>query len=370
MRNNSNNTYLSQIIKRTISLAKLEMEYQNMNGKLSLRSNILDNLPFSVFVHDIEGNIWYANRMALKLIKIPEEKIFNYNFYSMDLKSNPGLHEKRINELLSEGTIEFTIDIYSEKDSKVKLNVEEKLMEIKNEKLVLSMVNNLKELNNEKTEFNPQLNQKSSSEIGAIGEDSVLTQNENRVIVKDNLDLISSLINLQSRYSKDDETYKVFREIQNRVRAITFAQEKYRYSNETSGVYLPDYVRGLTRRLLDSYKTLIKKIDLKLEISNIYLNMDILIPCGLIINELVTNSVKYAFPDEKGEIKVIFCENDDTYSLIVADNGIGLSADFNLNNIDTLGLQLVNNLTKQINGKIKIDKKIGTSFNITFPKTV
>jgi len=372
MDNTSNNTYLSQIVKRTISLAKLEIEQQNLNGNLSLRSAILDNLLVSLFVHDIEGNIWYANKKALELTSIAEEEISKYNFYSMDVRLNPEIHERRISKLHTDGKIEFIIDNFVDDDPNLQLNVKEKIIKVGNEKLVLSIVEDSQRVEDSilqsKTEECEVESLKTKVELEKEEYASPIPQKQTSKIVKDNLDLISSLINLQSRYSKDTGTINVFREIQNRVRAITLAHEKLRYSNEQPMVNFGEYVRGLTRRLFDSYKDSIQVIDLKIDIPDVYMDMETIIPCGLIVNELVTNSIKYAFSDEKGQIEVIFDLDDDFFSLTLRDDGKGLPDDFDFTKADTLGLQLVNNLTNQLNGKIQLEKGPGTSFRVTFPR--
>ncbi|AXV37565.1 MAG: PAS domain S-box protein [Methanobacteriaceae archaeon] len=372
MDNTSNNTYLSQIVKRTISLAKLEIEQQNLNGNLSLRSAILDNLQVSLFVHDIEGNIWYANKKALELTSIAEEEISKYNFYSMDVRLNPEIHERRISKLHTDGKIEFIIDNFVDDDPNLQLNVKEKIIKVGNEKLVLSIVEDSQRVEDSilqsKTEECEVESLKTKVELEKEEYASPIPQKQTSKIVKDNLDLISSLINLQSRYSKDTGTINVFREIQNRVRAITLAHEKLRYSNEQPMVNFGEYVRGLTRRLFDSYKDSIQVIDLKIDIPDVYMDMETIIPCGLIVNELVTNSIKYAFSDEKGQIEVIFDLDDDFFSLTLRDDGKGLPDDFDFTKADTLGLQLVNNLTNQLNGKIQLEKGPGTSFRVTFPR--
>ncbi|MBC7111917.1 MAG: hypothetical protein H5T35_06905 [Methanothermobacter sp.] len=266
----------------------------------------------------------------------------------------------------------FVIDRFSD-DSKSILKVEEKIIELNNEKMILSIVKDSEAIDDSITRFkDDEKNLKSLKVKFDHGKElkSSYISPKNSKMVRDNLDLISSLINLQSRYSKDDETVNVFREIQNRVRSITLAHEKLRYSNNHSQINFAEYVRGLIRRLFDSYNELIKGIDLKLNISPVYLDMETLIPCGLIINELVTNSIKYAFTEGKGQIKVIFDSKDDYFSLTVEDNGSGLPNDIDFTKTDTLGLQLVNNLTNQLNGKIEMGKGPGTTFNITFPGTI
>jgi len=370
MNNTSNNTYLSQIIKRTISLAKLEIEHQNLNGNLSLRTAILDSLPLSLFVHDVEGNILYANKKALEISNINKEDLQKHNFYSMDKKLSRELQKQRISKLFQEGRINFVIDNFSD-DSRSTWKVEEKIIELNDEKIILSMVKDSEAIDESITHSKGHEKSLGSLKMKVDHEKELKSSNispKTSKMVKDNLDLISSLINLQSRYSKDDVTVNVFREIQNRVRAITLAHEKLGYSNEHSQINFAEYVRGLIRRLFDSYNDLIKDIDLKININPVYLDMETLIPCGLIINELVTNSIKYAFSNGKGQIKVIFNSKDDYYSLTVKDNGSGFPNNIDFTKTDTLGLQLVNNLTYQLNGKIKQVKGPGTTFHITFPK--
>ena len=105
----------------------------------------------------------------------------------------------------------------------------------------------------------------------------------------------------------------------------------------------------------------------KHDVQEIFLNLDTSIPCGLIVNELVSNALKYAFPDgRKGEVLVSLSENEQAVTLTISDNGIGLPPNFNFRETDSLGLQLVTSLVEQINGEIFCENKIGTKFTITF----
>jgi len=302
--------------------------------------------------------------------EVVKEDLQKHNFYSMDKKLSRELQKQRISKLFQEGRINFVIDNFSD-DSRSTWKVEEKIIELNDEKIILSMVKDSEAIDESITHSKGHEKSLGSLKMKVDHEKELKSSNispKTSKMVKDNLDLISSLINLQSRYSKDDVTVNVFREIQNRVRAITLAHEKLGYSNEHSQINFAEYVRGLIRRLFDSYNDLIKDIDLKININPVYLDMETLIPCGLIINELVTNSIKYAFSNGKGQIKVIFNSKDDYYSLTVKDNGSGFPNNIDFTKTDTLGLQLVNNLTYQLNGKIKQVKGPGTTFHITFPK--
>jgi PAS domain S-box-containing protein len=185
--------------------------------------------------------------------------------------------------------------------------------------------------------------------------------------VKNNMQIISSLLNLQTQYVDDEEAVNVLRESQNRVQSMAIIHEKLYQSNDLTRINFVNYIQSLVLNLFYSYN--IKKSQIKpiLKLENIHLNMETAVPCGLIISELISNSLKYAFPNGmKGEIRIKLTSNNDSYQLCICDNGIGLPEDTNFDNIKTLGLLLVNSLTNQIDGNIKIQREHGTRYIINF----
>lgn len=183
--------------------------------------------------------------------------------------------------------------------------------------------------------------------------------------VKNNLQIISSILNLQSSYITDKKSLEVFKESKSRVRSMALIHEKLYQNKSLSQLNLKDYVVELIDNLIKSYSnnsTIQKEID----ISEILLNADTAIPLGLIINELVSNSLKYAFPDgREGRISLrVSQQAQGGFKMIASDDGIGLPEGFDLNNTETLGLQLVNSLVSQLNGEIKIINEAGTQFEI------
>jgi PAS domain S-box-containing protein len=186
--------------------------------------------------------------------------------------------------------------------------------------------------------------------------------------VKNNLMIISSLLNLQSRYIKDEESKSIFKESQNRARSMALIHERLYQSTDLKRIDFGDYIRTLSNDLYDTYvmdKTL---ISLNVDVEDIMLDIDISIPLGLIINELVTNCLKHAFLwDKSGEINIIFQTLDNKYQLEVKDDGIGFPEDIDYKNTESLGLRLVTSLTEQIDGEIELNNISGTSFKITFP---
>ncbi|MBW4681612.1 MAG: PAS domain S-box protein [Microcoleus vaginatus WJT46-NPBG5] len=188
--------------------------------------------------------------------------------------------------------------------------------------------------------------------------------------VKNNLQIISSLLKLQSSYLKDIEAQTLFKDSYNRVRSMALIHEKLYRSSDLAKIDLADYIRNLLGNLFSSYGVSSQAIELKLKVDNISLDVDTAIPCGLIINELVSNSIKYAFtPGLRGKICVEFyLKRENEYILLISDNGVGLPSGFDLEQTDSLGLQLVFNLAEQLGGSINLNTDNGTKFKIKFEK--
>jgi PAS domain S-box-containing protein len=188
--------------------------------------------------------------------------------------------------------------------------------------------------------------------------------------VKNNLQIISSLLNLQSGYIQDARALEVFKEGQSRVRSMALIHEKLYQSKDLARVDFSEYVRNLTAYLFRSYEMNSGRVGLTIQAEDVMLAVDAAIPCGLIINELVSNSLKHAFAGGRsGEISITLRpENEGRLTLVVADNGGGLPADLDPRNSSSLGLQLVNTLARQLGGSIEITNGSGAEFKITFPR--
>jgi PAS domain S-box-containing protein len=187
--------------------------------------------------------------------------------------------------------------------------------------------------------------------------------------VKNNMQIISSLLRLQSKYIKDKEYRVLFEESQNTIRSMSLIHEKLYNSEDISKVDFKEYIGDLVNSLFHSYGVNTSLITTKINIENVSLGIDFAIPCGLIINELITNSLKYAFPDgRKGEIKIAFSKiNENIYELFVGDNGIGIPEEIDIGNTESLGLRLVTMLVNdQLEGEIYLKRNNGTKFRIVF----
>jgi PAS domain S-box-containing protein len=196
-----------------------------------------------------------------------------------------------------------------------------------------------------------------------VGEKEVLLR-EVHHRVKNNLQIIISLLNLQSRYITDETTLSAFRESQTRVRAMALVHEKLYQSTDLAKIDLDNYIRFLANSLFQFFGIKGKGITLTNDIRDVFLAIDTAIPIGLVINELISNSLKYAFPEGEGEISIAIHRQDHTLTILFKDNGIGIPEDFDWRNAKSMGLRLVITLVDQLDGTIELDRTAGTAFTI------
>ncbi|MBD0309938.1 MAG: PAS domain-containing protein, partial [Microcoleus sp. T1-bin1] len=186
--------------------------------------------------------------------------------------------------------------------------------------------------------------------------------------VKNNMQVISSLLQLQAQYIEDEPTLAFFEESQTRIHSMALIHEQLYQSEHLDRIDLPSYVQNLVANLYQSFGCRNTAIQFNLNLDPIYLNIETAIPCGLIINELVSNSLKYAFTQSLvGEINIDFHKiNSQEFQLIIQDNGSGFPPGFDVENAETLGLRLVRMLAYQLEATIAIDSQCGTCYNIIF----
>ena len=187
--------------------------------------------------------------------------------------------------------------------------------------------------------------------------------------VKNNMQVISSLLKLQSAQIEDKKYTDMFRDSENRIKSMALVHETLYQSKDFANVEFNGYVETITNHLIRNSATHPDKIKLKREIEDITFGLDHAIPCGLIINELITNSLKHAFPkDREGEIKITFRSmNSDEIELTVSDDGIGIPEEMDIQETKSLGLQLVHILAEdQLEGTLELDRDGGTAFRIRF----
>lgn len=187
--------------------------------------------------------------------------------------------------------------------------------------------------------------------------------------VKNNLQVISSLLRLQSRTAPGKESRQIFAESQNRLQSIALIHELLYRSKNLADIDFRAYISSLTVQLFYAYGITGSRISLKTEVVSAPMAINVAIPCGLIANELISNCLKHAFPaDKKGLITVSLASIGDNYEFVISDDGVGIPPTVEINDGKSLGLSLVNTLVKQLKGEVELKRSQGTQFRITFKK--
>jgi PAS domain S-box-containing protein len=186
--------------------------------------------------------------------------------------------------------------------------------------------------------------------------------------VKNNMTVIQSLLSLQLHDVSDEKSRSYFKDAQNRVKSMSMIHERLSRSEELSKMDLSEFINSLSNHLFQSSGLNPSKVNLDVNIPEITIDVETMLPCGLIINELVSNAFKYAFPDDRAGVVTIglLVEKDNEITLSVKDNGVGIPDDLNIYETKSLGLQIVSALTNQIQGDLELVKGNGTEIRITF----
>jgi two-component sensor histidine kinase len=292
--------------------------------------------PDAILVIDAIGTVQYANPAAARFFRRPTEVLrgsqFGYPVYGGEKveievlpRPDPPVHaELRVTEIEWGGEIAFLANIRDVTDRK---RIEEDLRRSLDEK------------------------------------ESLLKEIHHRV--KNNMQVISSLLNLQATTVSDESGLLMLRESQQRIRAMALVHEQLYRSSNLARIEMNEYLRVLAGHLARTYG--VPGVELRVTGTGGSLAVDTAIPCGLIVNELVTNAFKYAFPGERGGfVEIEFREDSGGYVLAVGDDGVGMPSHIDLTNASTLGLQLVSTLADQINGTIDVKREAGTSILLHF----
>ncbi|HSO25493.1 MAG TPA: histidine kinase dimerization/phosphoacceptor domain -containing protein [Methanobacteriaceae archaeon] len=185
--------------------------------------------------------------------------------------------------------------------------------------------------------------------------------------VKNNLMVISSLLSLQSQYIKNKDDLEMFEKSKSRAKSMALIHERLYQSKDLKRIDFGEYIEKMATDMFNTYISDPEKINLEIDVENTMLDINTTIPLGLILNELLNNSIKYAFPDgRKGTIRVVFSKRGEYFQLTVEDDGIGFPDNIEFENTDSLGLQLINSLTEQIDGTINLNTNNGASITISF----
>ncbi len=324
-----------------------------------LNSILSSTTDISIAATDLDLKIKYYNPVAEQIFGYKVEEVIGKTVMEIHTKEN--VSNERFQMAMEiverEGTYEYTVE---QKENGVSRFVQSQVYGIKENNKLLGFMLISRDIT-EKKQAEEQIN-------ASLREKEVLLK-EIHHRVKNNMQVISGLLGLQSRFIDNTKYTEIFKESQNRIKSMALVHEKLYSTSDLSRINFKDYISTLACDLFKSYSLMAEKIVLKLEIEDIQVAVDTAIPCGLITNEVLSNSLKYAFPGERrGEITINVCTTDDNKTVILlSDNGIGIPDNIDFTKNSSLGLHLVETLVRQIRGTLDLNRNNnGTEFRITF----
>lgn len=363
----NNLSKLPHSVKRALEEAKEKLEKSVAEQALKEREEkyrtLFEYFPNYVVVLGLDGKIIDLNHAAAKFSPLSRDDTIG--MYFTDLQSITGEDSSYYQELFSKYLKGEDVGPFESR--LISREGEIRLMEVypapllKNGELfaVQVIAQDITERKKAETEINASLKEK----------EMLLGEINGRV--RNYMNMISSLLELQSVYMKNEENREVLKDNKNRVKSMLLIHDGFSQSEDFAIIDFSQYIKKLIELIVSSYHVDTNRINMKTRTDGLMLDIDAAIPCGLIINELLTNAVKHAFPGtSEGEISVEFgLDTHENNVLIVKDNGVGLSDDIEFKDSGTMGFQLVNTLVNQLDGSIILSRDKGTTFQIIWSES-
>jgi len=336
-------------------IVKSSLEESNERFKL-----IIEQAADAVFISNLDGKIISVNKQACHALDYSREELLNKNIIELD-SSYPTL--KQCQNLWNDLEIGQSIQIVSNHitSSGAIFPVELNITAIKdmNEKLIVGFARDI------------TIRKKHEDDLKNSLEEKDLLLGEIHHRVKNNLQVVSSIINLESLMNDHSEIINILDNTSSRVQAMGLLHSELYRSKDFTHIDMKDYLSSIASQLLKYNNNTEENINISYDIENIYMNIDTAMPCGLIFNEIISNSLNHAFPDQqKGKINVSLKKENDQYVLQIYDDGVGIPENVDLDNDKSLGMQLISMLISQLHGEVQLIKKAGTKYIIFFENNI
>ncbi len=330
---------------------------KDVQAALDYTRSVIDANPDLMVILDAKGVILDINAAGELLTGIQKEKLIGSPYFNYLV--DDGTHFNKFSNLLHEGKLENFVEIRRADGHITPLSVH--AMGIRGKEGVFDrFIVAAHDITRQK---------KDEKAIQESLDEKVILLREVHHRVKNNLQIIISLVNLQMRQTDDPEVKQIMSETQNRVRAMSLVHEKLYRSESLSRIDFADYTRYLATQLFSFYGSDTRRVRLDFTMNKIMVDINTAVPLGLLMNELISNTLKHAFPNgREGAISISGGYEDDRIMLVIRDNGIGIPSDFDWKNTTSLGMRLVTSLIDQVDGTIVLDRNQGTAFTITIKR--
>jgi PAS domain S-box-containing protein len=336
--------------------------------------SLFDRSLDCVYIYDFSGNFIDANQSALTLLGYTRDEITSLNFASLLTPDQISTALKVSQEILVTGTLQKSIEYRLRCKDGTYVDVETTATLLYHEGKPYAVqgiahdITERKKTEEKLKKFNEELERgiaERTARINASLEEKVVLLREIHHRVKNNLQILISLLNLQSRTITDPQIITALKESTQRIRAMSMVHEKLYSGSDLAHINFISYLSSLAKSQVEFYRLGPHKVTLEITGENILLDINTAIPLGLVMNELLSNALKYAFPgDRQGTIRIDVQKKDGQLEISLADDGVGLPEGFDYTTSQSLGLRLVHILIEQLSGKIELKKGKGTTFNI------
>jgi len=314
--------------------------------------------PEYILVLNLKGEILDLNSAISELIGLEKDELVGKSIFELGfiLPERIEKIKEKLKTMEGGGEVKpYETKLLDSKGNEHYVRIFNKLVKIGGDDLLIVVIEDLTDI------------KKTQKRLEKAVKEKELLIKETYHRVKNNLMIISSLLSLQSRYLKDKEALELFKESENRARSMALIHERLYRSSNLKEIDMAEYLQTLASGIFNSYT--IPGIKLNLDLDKVKMDVELAIPIGLIVNELITNSLKHAFPEgAEGEVNLKLKSLNDNILLEVSDNGVGFPDDLDWENTPSLGLQLVKSLSDQINADVEMVSDDGTAFRIKVPK--
>ena len=348
------------------------VEEELRESEIRYRS-LIENVPDIILVHQA-GVIQYVNPAAIQMMGYTQDELIHT---PLTRYIAPEYQETIINSIKKrmegEEIKPYEIEILMKSGDRRSVVVRGTVITYLGTPSSLNVLTDIterKKIENSLRNFNEKLEEevlRRTEELNKLLREKEVLLKEIHHRVKNNMQVVSSLLFMQARNMKDPEIRNILLESQNRIRSIALVHEELYQSRDFEKIDYSHYLKRIARNIFDTYQVHQSTITLDISSDPVFMPIDKAVPCSLIVNELFSNSLKYSFPNGRGGWIRVSLSCDENYTLIFEDNGIGIPEEISFDTAKTLGFHLIKGLIDQLNGTIRLDRSGGTRYIITFP---
>ncbi|MBN2103601.1 DUF1638 domain-containing protein [bacterium] len=355
-------TILALIFRNALLLSHQENIIEKQTRKLresESKYRLLFNVAGdSIVIHSLHGNFIEVNDIACEALGYSHDELLRLHLKDIDASPSDYAMNLHLKTIQKKGALVFESELRTKEGQLLPVEINSRLIDYEGGSAILSVVRDISERKQQDKKLESLLKEK----------EVLLKEVYHRV--KNNFMIISSLLHLQSSKIKNQKALSLFQESRDRVQTMALIHQQLYRSADLASINFKSFIEQLTGNLYRSYVSNPSKIKLLQHVDDVSISVNKAIPCGLILNELITNALKYAFPgNREGLLKVeLLSPDENQIKLHVCDNGVGLPKEIDVAKSESLGLRMVSMLSQQIRGKLRVKSSKGLCVTITFPR--